>query len=257
MLRTESTARRPLMPKIHDKLARFLTGAPLEATHLTADEAGRRGVRGAINLRHAFFEEGVSVSSPTLAQGVVNFIGAHSYVNDGGYLRGNVFIGRYCSIGRRVSVGAGMHRMSSISTYPALAQGTATPYTVAQAQALDSRDRRRGATVIGHDVWIGDGAVIVEGVRIGIGAVIGANVVVTRDVPDYAIVAGVPGRVVRTRFPEAICAALLASEWWNAPLDLLKTLPTGNAFEFVDRVTQPAWRETRHPEFDTLVLGQA
>ncbi len=244
------------MPTIQDKLACFLAGAPLDATSLTADDAGRRGVRGATHLRHACFEDGVSVSSPTIAQGVVNFIGAHSYINDGGYLRGNVFIGRYCSIGRRVSVGAGMHRMSSVSTYPALAQGTATPYTVAQAQALDSRDRRRGPTVISHDVWIGDGAVIVEGVRIGTGAVIGANAVVARDVPDYAIVSRRASEPVRTRFTEAVSAALLASAWWNAPLDVLRTLPTGNVFEFIDRVTQPSWLATRHPDFETLMLAQ-
>ena len=70
-------------------------------------------------------------------------------------------------------------------------------------------------TIIGNDVWIGDQCFIKAGVKVGDGAVIGAHAVVTHDVPPYAIVGGVPARVIRYRFDEETINSLLNSEWWN------------------------------------------
>jgi len=70
-------------------------------------------------------------------------------------------------------------------------------------------------TRVGHDVWIGDNSVIMSGLTIGTGAVIGAGAVVTKDVPPYAIVAGIPGRILRYRFDERTIDRLLASRWWE------------------------------------------
>jgi len=70
-------------------------------------------------------------------------------------------------------------------------------------------------TSIGHDVWIGHGAVIQAGVQIGNGAVVGSNAVVTKDVPPYAIVAGVPAKVLRFRFPQEIIEQLETLKWWD------------------------------------------
>ena len=82
------------------------------------------------------------------------------------------------------------------------------------------RERRRSkAVTIGHDVWVGHGAVILPGVTIGHGAVIGANAVVTRDVEPYMIVAGVPARPVRPRFATAVADRLLELAWWDWPED--------------------------------------
>ena len=71
-------------------------------------------------------------------------------------------------------------------------------------------------TEIGHDVWIGAHAIVRRGTSIGIGAIVGANSFVNRDVPDYAIVAGSPARFIRYRFDETTIASLLASKWWEA-----------------------------------------
>src|SRR5690606_23262164 len=81
--------------------------------------------------------------------------------------------------------------------------------------------RRQKHVTIGNDVWIGHGAVIMPGVTIGDGAVVGANAVVTHDVAPYQIVAGVPARPVRQRFPADIAARLMALSWWDWPADKL------------------------------------
>ncbi len=76
---------------------------------------------------------------------------------------------------------------------------------------------RKGDIIIGNDVWIGYEAVIMSGVTIGDGAIIGARSVVTKDIPTYTIVGGVPARQIRRRFSEETIAALLELKWWNWP----------------------------------------
>ena len=89
--------------------------------------------------------------------------------------------------------------------------------------------------MIGADVWIGSGAVILSGVTIGPGAVIGARAVVARDAAPYAVVAGNPARQVRKRFDEAAVAALLETEWW--------TLPDGKILPLVPLLQSPRIEE--------------
>ena len=77
-------------------------------------------------------------------------------------------------------------------------------------------------TNIGDDVWVGAGSIIMAGVTIGDGAIIAAGSVVTKDVPPYAIVGGVPAKILRYRFDEGVRKALLKLKWWNLPEEVLK-----------------------------------
>lgn len=123
-------------------------------------------------------------------------------------------IGRYCSIADRVEILlGGDHRLDWASTYPFAAMRG----HFADAKAPEDYHASRGDVVIGHDVWLGSGCMILSGVTLGHGAVVAARAVVTRDVPPYAIVAGNPARVVRHRFPPEVAEALVASAWWDRP----------------------------------------
>lgn len=177
------------------------------------------------------------MSAEVVAASKSTFIGAHSYMNGLGYVRSNVFIGRYCSIGRRVTLGAFGHAMTGLSTCPALSGGDAqSNYTREEMEFLTLPDAplRSRYTVIQSDVWIGDGAIILPGVTVGVGAVIGANSVVLRDVAPYEIVGGIPAKPIRKRFPAEVCDRLLQSEWWELPLETLQSLDTGNVLRFLD-----------------------
>ncbi|NOU36366.1 MAG: CatB-related O-acetyltransferase [Kiritimatiellaceae bacterium] len=115
-------------------------------------------------------------------------------------------IGNYCSIGNFVTIGPGEHDMGRISTSSIFYKN---PY----------EELTQKRCVIGNDVWIGNFAFIRRGVTIGDGAVIGAHAVVTQDVPPFAIVAGVPARMIRMRFDEEKMHRIMASQWWNLPIN--------------------------------------
>lgn len=123
-------------------------------------------------------------------------------------------IGRYCSIADKVEILlGGDHRLDWASTYPFAAMRGHFP----DAQAPEDFHASRGDVVIGHDVWLGSGCLILSGVTVGHGAVVAARAVVTRDVAPYAVVAGNPAREVRRRFPPDVVEALVAAAWWDRP----------------------------------------
>ncbi len=125
-------------------------------------------------------------------------------------------IGRFCSLADGVEILlGGNHRMDWISTYPFPEFAKDWPSVAGRKDHHASR----GDVTIGHDVWIGSQAMILSGVSIGHGAVVGARAVVSRDVPPYAIVAGNPAQVVRSRFTPDDVAALIDTAWWDWPKD--------------------------------------
>lgn len=127
-----------------------------------------------------------------------------------------LIVGKFCSIacGAKFLFTSANHTLDSLSTYP-------FPLFF-EEWGLDKRDVTRawdnhGDIVIGNDVWIGYEAVVLSGVTIGDGAIIGTRAVVTKDVPPYTIVGGIPARPIRKRFSEETIAHLNKLQWWDWP----------------------------------------
>jgi virginiamycin A acetyltransferase len=127
-----------------------------------------------------------------------------------------LIIGRFCAIASKVRfvMPGANHADLGPSTFPFGIFGPPWDSTMDLVMGAPSR----GDTVVGHDVWIGYGALILPGVTIGHGAVVAAASVVASDVPPYAIVAGNPARVVRQRFSDDDVALLLQVAWWDWPI---------------------------------------
>ena len=169
-------------------------------------------------------------------------LGDYSYVvNDSDIAYAS--IGKFTSIAAMTRINPGNHPMQRASqahfTYRASAY-----FDGAEDEAEFFASRRGHNVSIGHDVWIGHGAIVLAGRTIGTGAVVGAGSVVTRDVPDYAIVAGNPARLIRQRFPDTIAARMLALRWWDWPHERLHAALADfralSARQFLDKYEQQA-----------------
>lgn len=140
-------------------------------------------------------------------------VGAHSYGECfvPGAFAPSVKVGKFVSIARDVRVFTQNHPIDRISTHP---------YFYEQGYGIVPEDQLEPSeTEIGHDVWLGQGAIILPGCkRVGTGSIIGAGAVVTKNVPEYAIVTGNPAKVIRYRFPQETIDRLLNSLWWEQPI---------------------------------------
>jgi phosphonate metabolism protein (transferase hexapeptide repeat family) len=170
-------------------------------------------------------------------------MGDYSYVVNDSQMTYST-IGKFCSIAAMTRINPGNHPMHRATqahfTYRASA------YFPGEADDAEFFAWRKSHRVhIGHDVWIGHGAIVLPGRRIGNGAVIAGGAVVTKDVPDYTIVAGNPARVIRRRFSESIADRLVRLNWWDWDHESLRTaLPDFRKLtieEFLDTYeTRPA-----------------
>lgn len=146
-------------------------------------------------------------------------IGRYTYIGHDSIFQYST-IGRFCSVAPYVFSGLGRHPVESfVATSPTFYRNPAPCLTL-----LDKTCFHEEYTPvhIGNDVWIGARAIITDGVSIGDGAVVAAGAVVTKDVPPYAIVAGVPAKTIRYRFSDDIINKLLTIEWWNRDIEWLK-----------------------------------
>lgn len=151
-------------------------------------------------------------------------IGRYTYIGSG-ILRHVKFIGRYCSIAKNVTIGESEHPTHWLSTSPATYSKKI--YNWYKNEEFLSKERAVRPTKenllnmptqdvhIGNDVWIGGGASIRRGVKIGDGAIVAGGAFVIHDVPPYAIVGGVPAKILKYRFPQHIIDELLEIKWWH------------------------------------------
>ena len=151
-------------------------------------------------------------------------VGAFTYIQEGCKLE-HCRIGAFCSIGESVKV--------LLATHPSHTFVSTSPVFFSTAkQCLDSFVDKNCfeeyltvdsyGVIVGNDVWIGSRATILGGVTIGHGAIIAAGAVVTKDVPPYAIVGGVPAKVIKYRFNEQQIEKLLSNPWWDKPIRWIK-----------------------------------
>ena len=197
------------------------------------------------------------------AEGGLCTMGAASYSHSP--LPESVVVGRYCSIGKGLSFLDFAHPTKWLSSSVAFFR----PLNVRSTSALSSLvdrlahennedfqrhdfDPKQGLSypIIEHDVWIGERVSLGMGIRIGTGAVIAAGSVVTRDVPPYAVVAGVPAIVKRLRFEESIVERLLASRWWEyhfADLQQLDVTQPENLLDRLEAMKQSGQLKTWNP----------
>ena len=137
------------------------------------------------------------------------------------FMGDKLIIGKFCAIARGVEfvMNGANHMLDCLSTYPFEIidefKGLARPF---------ANRGNRGDTVIGNDVWIGQNATILPGVHIGDGAIVGANAVVSKDVPAYAVVVGNPAVVKKYRFDEETIKLLLELKWWDKPVEEIKRI---------------------------------
>ncbi len=147
-------------------------------------------------------------------------IGNYSYLNTqfgNTFIDSNVVIGNYTSIGPNVCIALGNHNYSFISTHPFL-YDKKYGYTKKNLHKKDDSSM----THIGNDVWIGANSNIKRGVTIGNGAVIGMNTVVTKNIPEYAIVVGNPAKIIKYRFNEKQIDYLNSIKWWEMNINEMK-----------------------------------
>jgi chloramphenicol O-acetyltransferase type B len=144
-------------------------------------------------------------------------LGDFSYVSSGTQLD-LTQIGKFCSLGPQILSGCGEHPINLVSTNPVFFS-TFTQSGVTFAEKDGFEDRKE--IIIGHDVWVGARAFIKDGVKVGNGAIIAAGAVVVKDVPDYAIVGGIPAKIIRYRFSPEVIQQLLVIKWWDWSVEKL------------------------------------
>ncbi len=164
-------------------------------------------------------------------------MGDYSYVvNDSSIIYSQ--IGKFCSIAAQTRINPGNHPLERVALHHFTYRSKS--YQLGPEDDTEFFNWRRShQVVLGNDVWVGHGATILPGVKIGTGAAIGAGAVVSNDVPDFAVAVGVPAKVIRFRFPEPVRAELLMLAWWDWNRDqLAEALPDFRTLRLEDFIAK-------------------
>ena len=184
----------------------------------------RKGDTQTVYLKNVIMESGIEIGDYTMYNDFVNDPRdfeknnvLYHYPINGDKLK----VGKFCSIacGAKFLFTSANHTMHSISTYPFPIFFEEWGLDVTN---ITSAWDNKGDIVIGNDVWIGYEAIVLSGVTIGDGAIIGTRAVVTKDVPPYTIVGGIPAKPIRKRFSDEVISKLLELQWWNWPENRIK-----------------------------------
>lgn len=179
-----------------------------------------KGIRPGVKLS---LESPCRLADLTIDSSDLLNIGAYTYIRSRTEIMHVSYIGRFCSIGRDVLLGLDPrnHPVNQVSSCPQFYQNYQSP---------------TAPLTVGHDVWIGHRATIMAGISIANGAIIGANSVVTKDVPPYAIVAGNPAKLIRYRFSEEMIVKFQDSEWWQYDITALSSIDFGQPDIFLKQI---------------------
>ena len=133
-------------------------------------------------------------------------------------------IGSYCSIAKNVVIGPSQHPTNFLSTHGFQYEKNSSEFPNKNINLCDVSYINKPC-IIGNDVWIGRNVIIKDGIKIGDGSIVGCGAIVTHDVPPYAVVAGVPAKILKYRFDEETIKQLLELKWWDMPENILVNLP--------------------------------
>ena len=190
---------------------------------------GARDIHNKLRFRKAIIDRNCCIDPTSVIEANTHIL-ENSYIWDStiqsfSYIGRNSIIqhtriGSYCSLANDVFIGLGAHPVEHFSTSPLF-------YRVANTFRFKLIDEdyefsEYKPVEIGNDVWVGARAIILDGIKIGNGAIIAANAVVTRDVPPYAIVGGTPAKIMRYRFSAEKIERLLELSWWSWPLSEIR-----------------------------------
>lgn len=131
-------------------------------------------------------------------------------------------IGSFCALADYLTIGCDDHDYKMLSIHPFWHD---TSWGITNDEEYSKFYRKKEyekPCEIGNDVWFGAGVIVCRDVKIGDGCVIGAGAVITRDIEPYSVVVGVPGRIIKKRFDDKVIERLLASKWWELPIEIIK-----------------------------------